>query len=177
MGMISLPLFRCHSHTPLPLDTHESTKPSGVLSSPNSLSDFSQLASSSDLAAASESLLMHVAMAEAFICAKLKHPAWKTLLSSVRWDGIFWQKEITMLKFYRFQKSQQNNAHCIIFIFLQLHQCRPNSQNLTPSSHCCLTRQPPCLACALQLPTFCLHCSLMHRQTSRLQRWHSQTLP
>jgi len=27
-----------------------------------------------------------------------------------------------------------------------------------------------CLACALQLPNFCLHCSLMHSQASRLQR-------
>ena len=26
----------------------------------------------------------------------------------------------------------------------------PKSQNLTPSSHSCLTRQPPCFACALQ---------------------------
>jgi len=41
------------------LDTHESAKPSGVLNSPNSLSNFSQSTLSSDLAAASESLLMH----------------------------------------------------------------------------------------------------------------------
>ena len=39
----------------MPLDTHESAKSSSVLSSPNSLSNFSQLALSSDLAAASES--------------------------------------------------------------------------------------------------------------------------
>jgi len=26
----------------------------------------------------------------------------------------------------------------------------PKSQNITPSSHSCLTRQPPCFACALQ---------------------------
>jgi len=50
------------------------TQPSGVLSSPNSLSNFSQLALSSDLAAASESLLMH-SSTEAFICAKLKYTA------------------------------------------------------------------------------------------------------
>ena len=41
------------------LDTHESAKPSGVLSYPNSLSHFSHLALCPDLAAASESLLMH----------------------------------------------------------------------------------------------------------------------
>jgi len=57
----------------MPLDTHESAKPSGVLSSPNSLSNFSQLASA-DLAVAPESLLIH-GFTEAFINAKLKHPA------------------------------------------------------------------------------------------------------
>jgi len=41
----------------MPLDTHESAKASGVLSSLNSLSKFSQLALSLDSAAASESLL------------------------------------------------------------------------------------------------------------------------
>jgi len=53
----------------MPLYTHEPAKPSGVLSYPNALSNFSQLALSSDLAAASESLLMH-SSTEAFICAK-----------------------------------------------------------------------------------------------------------
>jgi len=55
----------------MPLDT---VKPSGVQSFPNSLSNFSQLALGLDLAAASESLLMHSSM-EAFICAKLKDTA------------------------------------------------------------------------------------------------------
>ena len=54
----------------MPLDTHESAKPSGVLGSPNSLSNFSQSALSPDLAAASESLLM-CSSTEAFICEKL----------------------------------------------------------------------------------------------------------
>jgi len=53
----------------MPLDT----QPSGVLSSPSSLSNFAQLVLSSDLAAASESLLMY-SSTEAFICAKLIHP-------------------------------------------------------------------------------------------------------
>jgi len=48
------------------------TQPLGVLSSPNSLSNFSQLALSSDLAGVAESLLMH-SSTEAFICAKLKY--------------------------------------------------------------------------------------------------------
>jgi len=56
---------------PMPLDTPKSAKPSGVLSSPNSLSNFSQLALSSDLAAAPESLLMH-RFTDAFICAKVR---------------------------------------------------------------------------------------------------------
>jgi len=55
----------------MPVDTHESAEPSGVLRSPNSLPNVSHLALSSDLAAASESLLMH-SSTEAFICAKLK---------------------------------------------------------------------------------------------------------
>jgi len=70
----------------MPLDTHESVKPSDVLSSPNSLSNYSQLALCSDLAVESENLLMH-SSAEDFICAKLKYPAWKTLLSSVSWGS------------------------------------------------------------------------------------------
>ena len=68
------------------LNTHESAGPFGVLSSFNSLSNFSRLALSSDLAAASENFLTH-SFSEAFICAKSKHPAWKTLLSSVRWGA------------------------------------------------------------------------------------------
>jgi len=55
----------------MPFDTQQL---SGVLSSLNSLSNFSELALSSDLAAASESLLMH-SSTEAFIFAKLKYPA------------------------------------------------------------------------------------------------------
>ena len=126
----------------MPLDT----QPSGVISSPNSLSNFSQLVLSSDLAAASESLLMHSSM-EAFICAKLKYPVWKTLLSSDRW-GANVDKRKTACLFFRFRKSQWNNAHCIIFIFWPLLQWGPDSQNLTPCSHCWLTRQPPCFECA-----------------------------
>ena len=73
-------------HNAMPLHIHESAKPSGAVSSLNSLSNFSQLVLSLDLAEASESLLMH-SSTEAFICAKLKHPTWKILLSSVRWGG------------------------------------------------------------------------------------------
>ena len=53
---------------------------------PNSLLNFLQLALSSDLVAASGSLLMH-SSTEAFIYAKIKHSACKTFLSSVRWGG------------------------------------------------------------------------------------------
>jgi len=136
----------------MPLDTHESAQPSGVLSSPNSLSNFSQLALSSDSAAVSESLLMQNS-AEAFICAKIKYPAWQTMFSSVRWGGNVDKRKVPCWNFC-FHKSQWNNAHCSIFIFWQLLQCGPNSRNLTPSFHCCLTRQPPCFVRALQLPTF-----------------------
>ena len=56
------------------------------------------------------------------------------------------------------------------FSFSQRFQCGPNSQNLIPSSHSCLTRQLPCFECAQQLPTLCLYYSVMHRQASRSQR-------
>jgi len=59
------------------------------------------------------------------------------------------------------------------FSFSQRFQCGPNSQNLIPSSHSCLTRQLRCFECAQQLPTLCLYCSVMHRQASRSQRWNS----
>jgi len=42
--------------------------------------------------------------------------------------------------------------------------------------HSCLTRQLPCFAFALQLPTFCLHCSLMPRQASQSQRWNASII-
>jgi len=58
----------------MPLDTHESAKLSSVRSFSNSVSNFSQLTLSSDLAAASESLLMH-SSTEAFTRAKSKHTA------------------------------------------------------------------------------------------------------
>jgi len=138
----------------MPLDTHQSAKPSGVLRSPSSLSNFLKIASSSDLAASSESLLIHIST-EAFICAKLKHLAWKTLLSSFKWGGNV-DKTKAHAEIFCFLESQYNNAHSIIVIFWKLLQLDPNSQNLTPSSHCRLTWQPPCFACALQLPTFCL---------------------
>ena len=80
----------------MPLDT----QPTGVLSSPNSLSNFSRLASSSGLAAASESLLLH-SSTEAFTCAKLRYSAWKTLPSSVRWGA----------------DVDKNKAACLNFLF------------------------------------------------------------
>ena len=55
-------------------------------------------------------------------------------------------------------------------------QCGPKKQNLTPCSHCCLARKPPCFAWALQPPTLCLYYSFMHRQARRWQRWNSKTL-
>jgi len=59
----------------------------------------------------------------------------------------------------------------------QLLQCSPNDQNLTPSSAHLPHSTTPCFACALQLTTFSLHCSLMPRQASRSHRWNSKTLP
>jgi len=50
------------------LDTHESAEPLGVLCFPNSLSNFSQLALSSGIAAASE--LTDAQFRGSFICAK-----------------------------------------------------------------------------------------------------------
>ena len=106
---------------------------------------------------------MHIST-EAFSCAKSKHLAWITLLSSVSWNG-------------NVDKRKAPCWNCFIYIFWQLLPCGPNSQNLTPSSHCYLTRQPPCFACPLQLPTFCLHAvwCMMHRHASRSQRWNSKT--
>ena len=47
---------------------------------------------------------------------------------------------------------KQRTLHHIYF--LTAVSVRPKYQNLIPSSHYCLTRQPPCIACALQPPTF-----------------------
>jgi len=89
-----------------------------------------------------------------------------------------WQKESSMLKFFFFISRIKKTHIASFFFFWQLLQCGPNNQNLTPYSHCCLTRQPPCFECTLQLPTFCpCTVSLMHRQASWSQRWKSKTLP
>jgi len=168
MGMVNLPIFPCPYKTLCHLYTYGSAKPSGVLSSPNSQSNFSQLALSSALPAASESLLMH-SSTEGFVCAKLKYCAWKTLLSSVRWGAKCRQRESSMLKIFVFV-SLSETTHFASFFF-------SDSCLSAACSHCCLTRPPPCFACALQLPTFCLRCSLMHRQASWSQRWNTKALP
>jgi len=80
----------------IPLDT----QPSGVLSFPNSPSNYSHLGLISDLAAASESLLMR-SSTEYLICAKLKHPALKILLNSLRWGA----------------NVDKRKAACLIFLF------------------------------------------------------------
>ena len=94
-----------HFQNDMPLDSHESAKPSSVPSFPNSLTNFSQLALSSDLAAASESLLMH-SSTEDFTSAKSKHPAWRTLLSSARWSGNMLTKGKHYVEIFCFYKSQ-----------------------------------------------------------------------
>jgi len=159
----------------MPLDTQRVSQAIRRCKFPNSLSNFLQLAFSFDLAAASESLWMH-SSAEVFICAKLKHLAWKTFLSSVRW-GANVDKRKAPCWIFLFSEVALKQRTLHNFNFWQLLQCGSNTQNLTPSSHCCLARQLPCFACALQPPTFCLHCNLMHRQASRSQRWNSKTLP
>jgi len=147
MGIIRLPIFVAliKRHATWPLDTHESAKSSGVLGSSDSLLNLSQSTLSSDLAATSESLLMH-SPTEAFICAKLKHH--KTLISSVRWGSNVDKRKTLWWNF--FSKLQWNSAYCVTFSFWQMIQCDPNSQNLAPNSHTCVTRQPACYACALQ---------------------------
>ena len=123
MGMVNLPIFPCPYKTLCHLYTYGSAKPSGVLSSPNSQSNFSQLALSSDLPAASESLLMH-SSTEGFVCAKLKYCAWKTLLSSVRWGAKCRQRKAACWKFLFSSVSvKQRTLHH--FSFLTAASVRP----------------------------------------------------
>jgi len=96
------------------LDTHESAEQSCVLSSHNSLSNFSQVVLSSDLAAASESLLMH-SSTEALIYAKLKlQPENFAQFCPVKWQC--WQKESTMLNIFVF-RSRSKTTHNASFLF------------------------------------------------------------
>ena len=111
------PLFNLSApfqHT-MTLDTHESAKTSNIPSSPNSLSNFSQLASNSDLAAASESLLIH-SSTDVFTCAKSKHPASKTFGQFCQVRCQCWQKESTMLNFFVFV-SRNEATHFASFSF------------------------------------------------------------
>ena len=110
---------------------------------------------------------------ESFICAKLKHPAWKTLLSSVRWGGNFYKRKATCWNSFLISRSK--TMHIPSFLFLTAASVRPKYQKLTPSSHCCLTTALSYMHAATA--GFCLHCSLTHRQVSRSQRWNSKTLP
>jgi len=86
------------------LDTHESAEQSCVLSSHNSLSNFSQVVLSSDLAAASESLLMH-SSTEALIYAKLKLQPEK-LCSVLSGEVAMLTKGKHHVEYFCFQKSQ-----------------------------------------------------------------------
>jgi len=56
------------------------------------------------------------------------------------------------VEIFCFHKSQQNNVHCIIFLTNCFSAARIAKISL--SSHCRLSQQPHCFACALQLPTF-----------------------
>jgi len=51
---------------------------------------------------------------EAFICAKLKHTAWKTQFCQVRWQ--FWQKGKHHVKFFVF-RSRSKTTHLASFLF------------------------------------------------------------
>jgi len=104
------------------------TQPLGVLSSPNSLSNFSQLALSSDLAGVAESLLMH-SSTEAFICAKLKYSDWKTLLSSVRWGANVDRRKAAYWNFCFHSRSKTTH----IASFLSSDSCFSAAQIATMS--------------------------------------------
>ena len=115
------------------LDIHELAKLSSVRvcqtsrSSSNSLSNFWQVALSSDLAASSESLLMH-SSTEALICAKLKHPAWKTSLSSVKWGGNV-DKRKAPCWIFLFSDAAVKQPTMHYFYFLKVASVRPKWSN------------------------------------------------
>ena len=151
--------------------THESAKPSGVLSSPNSLSNFSQVVSSSDLAAASE--FIDAQYYGSFHLRKAKTSYLKnfTQFCQVRWQR--WRKERSPCWFFCFQKSQWNNARCII---LYSDSCFSASQipqisllSLLPHSTTTLFSNARCNC----RPFFFI---VVWRKASRLQRWNSKAL-
>jgi len=96
------------------LDTHESAKPFGLLTSPNSLSNFLQLSLSSDLAAASD--VIDAQLYGSFHLCKVKTFRLKNFAQffQVRWQC--WQKESTMLKFFVFI-SGSKTTHIASFLF------------------------------------------------------------
>ena len=105
-------------------DTWHTRVSQTILSSLNSLSNFSQLGLSSNLAAASWSLFMH-SSTKAFICAKLKHPAWKMWLSSAKWDGNVDKRKAPRRKY---PKSHFSPHYCLTRQPHFLHtrcNCRP----------------------------------------------------
>jgi len=125
------------------LDTHESAKTSSVPSSSNSLSNFSQLALNSDLAAASESLLIH-SSTEDFTCGKSKHPPLKNTAQFCQVWCQCWQKEAPCCIFFVFI-SRSEATHIASFLFS--NNCF-NAAQITKISLPALTRQL-CFACAL----------------------------
>jgi len=160
----------------MPLNTHESVKPTGVLSSPDSQSNFWQLAISSDLAATSVRDLIDAQFYGSFHLCKVKTFRVENFAQFCQMRCQCWQTESSMFIFFIFI-CRSKITYIASFLFSD--SCFSSAQiaNFTPSSHSCPIRQPPCFACALQLSTLYLHCSLMHRQTSWSQRRNSKTLP
>ena len=56
-----------------------------------------------------------------------------------------WQKEAPCWNFVFVSRSGTTHVASFLFFDRGLIQCGPKSENLTPSSRCCISRQPPCL--------------------------------
>jgi len=76
------------------------------------------------------------------------------------------QQSQQLLRFRKFYKNlwRSYNSWCTRMLTRKSFSTNFAPRSKNHGSHCCLTRQPLCFACAVQLPTFCLHCILIHRQ-------------
>ena len=116
MGIVNLNfnllIFRCPDKTPCHL-TH-SAKPSGILRSSNSLSNFLQLALGLDLAVASDSI--DAQFYGSFNLCKVKTSRLKNFAQFGQVKCQRWQKESSMLKYFVFI-SRSKTTHFASFLF------------------------------------------------------------
>jgi len=127
----------------MPLDTHESAKLSGFLSSLNSLSNFSQLAVKFGFRSCIREHIDAQFYRSSHLC-KVKIPRLENFVQFCQVRCRCRQMESSMLEFVVFI-SLSKTMHIASFLFSGSCFSGAQTAKIVTCSHCCLTRQPPFL--------------------------------